>query len=249
MSDDFTQAFERLWVALRARWCDSHDLDGALAFTHDQVKIPFFHRIVQVHCAKVDRLIDDALSLYREKDYDCIFTLSPLDRPTDLGQRLQQRGFTAGSLASAMVHAPTATPAINGAIRVELADEGEYDVWNDVSCRSFEHPPAMGEIGRSALLQPDVRRYLARVDSAPAGAALLCSQGGLGYIDLVGTLCEFRRQGVASALILQAVADSVALGNRWTALETITGSAPERLYQRLGFRTAYNRHRYIMDPA
>ena len=47
----------------------------------------------------------------------------------------------------------------------------------------------------------------------------------------------------------EAKADSVALGNRWTALETITGSAPEHLYQRLGFRTAYNRHRYIMDPA
>ena len=97
MSDDFTQAFEHLWVALRARWCDSHDLDGALAFTHDQVKIPFFHRIVQGNCAEVDRLIDDALSLYREKDYDCIFTLSPLARPTALGQRLQPRGFTAGS--------------------------------------------------------------------------------------------------------------------------------------------------------
>jgi len=57
----------------------------------------------------------------------------------------------------------------------------------------------------------------------------------------VGTLHEFRQQGVASALMLKAVADSVALDNRWTTLETVTGSAPERLYQRLGFRTAYNR--------
>ena len=48
--------------------------------------------------------------------------------------------------------------------------------------------------------------------------------------------------------MLKAVADSVALDNRWTTLETVTGSAPERLYQRLGFRTAYNRYCYIMDP-
>lgn len=28
----------------------------------------------------------------------------------------------------------------------------------------------------------------------------------------------------------------------------MTGSAPERFYQRPDFRTAYNRYRYIMDP-
>ena len=88
MVDDLTRAFEKLWIALRARWCDSHDLNGALAFTQDQIKIPFFHRIVQVNCADVDRLIDDALSLCRDKDFDCIFSLSPLNSPADLGQRL-----------------------------------------------------------------------------------------------------------------------------------------------------------------
>ena len=46
MVDDLTRAFEKLWIALRACWCDSHDLNGTLAFTQDQVKIPFFHRIV-----------------------------------------------------------------------------------------------------------------------------------------------------------------------------------------------------------
>lgn len=249
MTDDFTRVFEHLWIALRARWCDRQDLGGALAFSHNHVKIPFFHRIVRVDCDNVDRLVDDALLFYRAKSFDCIFTLSPADHPTDLGQALLQRGFTEGPLASAMLHDPAAAPAINGAISIELSDEESYDVWNDVSWRSFEHPPAMGEIGRGALLQPDVRRYLARVGGAPAGAALLCSQNGLGYIDLVGTLPEFRRRGIASALVLRAASDSVELGNRWTALETITGSAPEHLYQCLGFRTAYNRHRYIKSTA
>ena len=67
----------------------------------------------------------------------------------------------------------------------------------------------------------------------------------MGYIDLVGTLPEFRRRGIASGLVLRAIADSQAAGNRWTSLEAETGTYAEQLYKRLGFRTVYQRHRYI----
>jgi len=87
--------------------------------------------------------------------------------------RPQRRGFTAGVLASVVVHDSLTAPTIDSAINIRLADEEEYNTWNDVSCRSFEYPLAMGEIGRSALLQPDVRRYLARIDGTPVGATLL----------------------------------------------------------------------------
>ena len=79
----------------------------------------------------------------------------------------------------------------------------------------------------------------------PAGIALLFSQADLGYVDFVGTLPEFRCRGVASSLVRRAVADSRQLGNRWTALESVTGGDTERLYQKLGFRSAYLRNRYM----
>jgi len=99
------------------------------------------------------------------------------------------------------------------------------------------------------LLVPEVRCYLARVNGVPAGTTLLYSQFGMGYIDLVGTLPEYRHQGVASALLTQAVSDSQSLGNRWTTLESTTGSNAVRLYEKFGFRTAYNRQRYTMCHA
>jgi len=99
------------------------------------------------------------------------------------------------------------------------------------------------------LIVPEVRRYLARVDGVPVGTTLLYSQFGMGYIDLVGTLPEHRRKGIAGALVTQAVIDSQTLGNRWTTLETTTGSGAERLYEQRGFRTAYHRHRYTMRNA
>ena len=140
---------------------------------------------------------------------------------------------------------PAEAPAVHSVARVTTSDESEYDVWADIMCRSFGFPSTMGEIGQSVLISPEARLYLAYVDGTPAGTTLLYSKFGMGYIDLVGTLPEHRRQGVASALVMQAVADSQSLGNRWTTLESVTGGDTERLYERLCFRTAHHRHRYI----
>ena len=247
MSDEYVPAFEKLWVTLRAKWCKTHDLGGALAFTGDHVKIDFFHRVVQINVdeTRVDGLIDDALQLFQSKRFACAFTLSPLDRPAGLATRLEQRGFTQGMQASAMAYDPSAKSSSRPAIlHAEASEADEYEIWSDVMCQSFAFPAAVGQVGRSVLLAPDVRRYLARVDGVPAGTALLYSQFGMGYIDLVGTIPQHRRKGIASALVAQATVDSAALGNQWTSLETTTGSAAEHLYKRLGFCTVYHRQRY-----
>ena len=249
MPNELMTTFEKLWVALRAQWCDNHDFNGALAFSHDRAAMDFFHRVVQVNVddSQVDRLIDDAIRLFQEKKYDCMFTLSPLDRPADLSERLERRGFTEGMLASAMVYdPPTAPPPAETVAEINVSPDGEYDLWADIMCRGFGHDQTMGEVGRDVLIVPEVRRYLARVDGEPAGTTLVYSQFGMGYVDHVATLPEHRRKGIASAMVTQAVADSQAMGNRWTTLETTTGSNAERIYQRQGFRIAYHRRRYIM---
>lgn len=246
MTDDFTRVFEKLWVEFRARWCASRDLGGARAFHHDGVKIPMLHRVLQVDVdgAAADRVIDAALAHFRDKEFDCAFTLTPLDRPADFGERLLRRGFDLALHATAMVCDRPAEPL--RAPEVEVVPEaGEYGLWAGVWCRSFDLPPEAGELGRSVLDIPEVRLYLARRGGEPAGAALLYSDHGMGYVDLVGTLPGHRRRGVASALVARAVDDSAALGNRWTSLETEAGSDAERVYRRRGFRRAHMRPRYV----
>jgi len=129
--------------------------------------------------------------------------------------------------------------------QVDVSDEDEYDIWADVMCRIFGHSLTMSEVGCAVLTDPAVRCYLAWVDRAPAGVVLLYSQFGMGYIDFVGTLPEHRCKGVVSALLTRTIADSQALGDRSTTLETTAGSDAERLYAGQGFRIAYYRHRYI----
>lgn len=249
MADDFTSTFEALWIDLRARWCDCHDLGGALALSHEEVKTEFFHRVVRVNVdvARVKGLIDDAIHHFQTKGFPCAFTLSPLDRPDSLADQLMQRGFVSGKQASAMgCESPAALPAVDRAVSVEVVPADAYGTWADLVCRSFQLPTAMGHIGRSVLIAPETRLYLARVDGMPAGTTLLHTAFGMGYVDLVGTLPEMRRKGVASALVRQAVADSVKMGNRWTALEVVSDSVAERLYRRLGFRVVHHRQRFTL---
>ena len=246
MTDEFTRTFENHWNEFRARWCDSTDLGGARAYSHDTVKAVMFHRVARVDVpeGEVDRLIDDTVRFFREKQYDCLFTLSPLDRPADMAERLRQRGFELALLPVAMLCEQLARPVSAEGVEVEIAGAGCYDTWADIMCACFGNPPQAGEVGRPVLCVPEVRLYLASRRGEPAGTALLYSRNGIGYIDAVGTLPDHRRCGVASAVVARAVADSQALGNRWTALEVECESPAERIYRRLGFRRMHFRPRY-----
>ena len=246
MTDEFTRTFENHWNDFRARWCDSTDLGGARAYSHDEVKAVMFHRVarVDVPAERVDRLIDDAVEFFREKEYDCLFTLSPLDRPADMAERLRQRGFELALLPVAMLCDQPAGPVSAEDVEMEVAGAVDYDTWAEIMCTCFGNPPEAGEAGRSVLDFPEVLLYLALRKGEPAGTALLYSRNGIGYIDAVGTLPEHRGCGVASAVAARAVADSKALGNRWTTLEVECESPAERIYRRLGFRRMHFRPRY-----
>ena len=249
---EFMETFENVWCRLRGRWCDEHDLGGAHAFSHDLVKSGFFHRAVQVNVddSRVEGLIEDALRLFKGKAFDCGFTLSPQDRPVAFAERLIARGFHKGVRSSAMEFVvPADIPSTNPALDVRVIKENEFEIWADVMCRSFEFEPDMGEVGRPALKDSAARCYLALVEGEPAGTTLLYSDLEMGYIDQVGTLPEFRRKGVATALVRHAIEDSVSIGNRWTALESESGAEVERMYEGLGFCTRYHRQRYVRSTS
>ena len=241
-------AFEHTWFRQHARWSDSYDLEGATAFSNRHLRISYCHRAARVNVDKsdADRVIDDAIRFFEDQDFDCIFTLSPLDRPANFAEHLRRRGFVESTLSSAMVY-DAASPriAIETGAELSLAEPDDYDAWADVMCRSFEQPSEKGDVGRTVLMTPADRRYLVRLSGKPVGSTLLNSQDGMGYLDFVGVLPEYRRRGIASALVRRAVADSLDMGNRWTTLETATGSSAERLYQSLGFRTVYHRPRFV----
>jgi ribosomal protein S18 acetylase RimI-like enzyme len=78
---------------------------------------------------------------------------------------------------------------------------------------------------------------LAYVGNKPVGTSGLLSCRKTGGIFNVGTLKEYRGQGVGTTVTAYALMDSIKEGNTLHVLYTEKEGNPERLYHRLGFRT------------
>jgi ribosomal protein S18 acetylase RimI-like enzyme len=89
---------------------------------------------------------------------------------------------------------------------------------------------------RQVFVPAGIRWFVGSLDGSIAGYASLISLRGVGYIDNVVTMPEFRRRGVATAAVRRAVEASLESGNGFLFLLAEENSAPQRLYERLGFR-------------
>ncbi|HEX2090704.1 MAG TPA: GNAT family N-acetyltransferase [Actinomycetota bacterium] len=81
-----------------------------------------------------------------------------------------------------------------------------------------------------------MRFFVGFVGRRKAGLATLQSVAGVGYLPSVVTMPEFRRRGVASALVRRVVDESLSSGDGLVHLLAEKDGAPQRLYERLGFR-------------
>jgi ribosomal protein S18 acetylase RimI-like enzyme len=80
--------------------------------------------------------------------------------------------------------------------------------------------------------------FLAEVDGAPAGFLIASrSRPDIGHVDDVYVLPQYRRRGVATALVHHLAAAFRERGVEHVALDVDQGNvAAQRLYERLGFR-------------
>ena len=75
--------------------------------------------------------------------------------------------------------------------------------------------------------------------------AELYSEDGVGQVENVVTLPDYRGRGLARAIVLHAVAESRAAGNDVTFLVADADDWPQRLYEKLGFETIGRYARFL----
>jgi len=98
------------------------------------------------------------------------------------------------------------------------------------------------------VLAPNGRRYfVARLDGEVAGIGALQIAAGIGYVDDIVTFPEFRRRGVATAIVRRILRDAAADGVEATFL-LADEPGPISLYRRLGFEET-GRIRTLLGPA
>ena len=123
-------------------------------------------------------------------------------------------------------------------IRIEEVSKRGINCWKELVCSVFGVPYEWRE-GFSTYVDAYVkgggRCYLAYIEDKPVGTCSLLSMNGSGGIFTVGTLKEFRRRGVGTALTLHALNDSFKEGNTLHLLYVDKGDYAEHLYKRIGF--------------
>jgi ribosomal protein S18 acetylase RimI-like enzyme len=114
--------------------------------------------------------------------------------------------------------------------------------WYRLSLHEFETPLSddvldqMVDRARQVLLPSGMRWFTGTTAGSMAGYAGLISLAGVAYVDQVVTTPDFRGRGVATACVTAAVRGALGEGCRVVFLLTGEGGAPQRLYERLGFR-------------
>jgi N-acetylglutamate synthase-like GNAT family acetyltransferase len=89
------------------------------------------------------------------------------------------------------------------------------------------------------------RLFAAEANGKLVAHTALYSENGVGQVENVLTLPDYRGRGLARSLVLRAVAESHAAGNDLTFLVTDAYDWPRRLYEKLGFETVGRYARFL----
>jgi hypothetical protein len=208
---------------------------------------------VNVGESEVDELISDAVRYYEYLGLKPCFVVSPTTRPQSFVNSLLRAGFKPILEEDTMVYrGKNKDCVVNPEVQVAISDGSLIDIWTDVSMKGFRIPmvlrDALIDMYRKAANFKGTKSYIGYFQGEPAGSCGLVSINNVGGIFSVATSPEYRRKGVATALLHKAIADSLSAGNNLLYLITTKGSDAERLYTSLGFEVAYIHCRYELQP-
>ncbi len=207
-------------------------------------KVPFLRQnglMNSVHGLDDSALLPEVLAFYAATEQACWVTVPPY-LPIAVTDALSDAGFRVESYSAAMVAEPVPEPP-RGAVDVSEIGRADLDAFLDTMNLGFDQNPAMlANLRRNQIFWCDVadwHLFLARVDGAPAGAAVLSIHGNIGYLAAGSVLPEFRGRGVHAALIAARLHRAKARQCRIVCGNAAWGSQSQRNQQRAGLAIAY----------
>jgi ribosomal protein S18 acetylase RimI-like enzyme len=245
---EYLQSARRMELKSKSAFCGGFydELGQVYVAGSGQIPDAHFNRISILDADAVGgQLLRDAVKLIGAESPIFIDALHPVSDA--LRQFLKEHGFqSTGELrASMMLHGrqPENAPVAGLTIR-EVRPE-MLDTFLELFLRNFDTPEEMIPLAKSLfhdlVLQharaESVRMYLGVFNEEPACTEYLFHEGEEGGVNMVSTKASFRGKGLASAMLRRLMDDAQGLGVRLLSLETRASSAPERLYQALGFET------------
>lgn len=175
----------------------------------------------------------------------------PYDRPSDLGERLKQLGYTPDPDRTVMFIKEPLTldlPPYDG-LEVERADEVTVDECVQIVLQRFGWPREWAKSLRDAALggmargEDHYRMYHAALNGAGVATAFLVFSGGTAGIYGMATSKDYQGKGLGRHVLNQCVKDAFDRGVDVITLQVASGTRGERFYEKAGFQKAYVAHK------
>lgn len=234
---------------------DVEDIGGALLFSNRSLPSATYNHATRIRVAEsgTDKLIADVVRYYQSMRFKPCFMVYPTTRPATFIDSLLKADFHLIDEEDAMIFKGKIENAkLNSEVEVTAIDGRLIGIWTEVLMKGYGVP----KLFRGALLDMFTkvsydngsRAYLGYFQSKPAGSCLFCSFNDVGTIYTVATAPEYRKKGVATALVNRAIADSLTIESKMLYLLAGKGSDAEKLYEKLGFEAVFSRRLYELHP-
>jgi N-acetylglutamate synthase-like GNAT family acetyltransferase len=106
----------------------------------------------------------------------------------------------------------------------------------------------LADFRRVLIEKADARFFVARVAGELAGCCELYVHDGVGQVEDVNTLQEFRNRGVARAFVLRAAHEARAVGADLVFLMADANDWPRQMYAKLGFEPVAQFWQFARPP-
>jgi len=191
--------------------------------------------------------LDELEHFFKSRRSDVFHEVSPLAGVELLGL-LAKRGYRPIELSSVLYQPIDGDQAraVNPAVRVRTAAEGEADLYVRLAARGWsESPEAQPFIEGLARLSLECATcFVAEIGETPIAAGALFLHDGVALLAGASTVPEGRRQGAQLALLDARLRFAAAHGCDLAMMCAAPGSASQRNAERNGFRVAYTRTKW-----
>jgi GNAT superfamily N-acetyltransferase len=194
-------------------------------------------------------------AFFHQRGAEVHHEISPLAAPALL-PHLNGRGYLPIEFTSVMFRPVAgelpAAPAAEG-LTVRRIEVDEADLWARVaaegwSSESADLVPFILEMGQISARAERTFCFLAELDSAPVAAGGLSVGEGVALLAGASTIPAARRQGAQRALLDARLRFAAEQGCDLVMIGAQPGSASQRNAERQGFRVAYTRIKWHLQP-
>ncbi len=192
-------------------------------------------------------VLDEIEHFFKSRGSDVFHEVSPL-AGVELPGALTKRGYRPIELSSVLYQPIDGwqARAVNPAISVRAAGEGEADLYARLAARGWNESPEVQPFleGLARLSLECATCFVAEIGGAPIAAGAVFLHEGVALLAGASTVPEGRRQGAQLALLDARLKHAAAHGCDLAMMCAAPGSASQRNAERNGFRIAYTRTKW-----